>query len=46
MTTMPPSYRVDWNTLRTEQALIVVLTLLAFVLGDEIGDGSCSRSAS
>jgi hypothetical protein len=29
--------RVDRNTLRTNQAFIVGLTVLAFVLGDEIG---------
>ena len=30
-------YRVDRNTLRTNQAFIVGLTILAFVLGREIG---------
>lgn len=30
-------YRVDRNTLRTNQAAIVALTLLAFILGAEIG---------
>jgi hypothetical protein len=30
-------YRVDRNTLRTNQALIVGATVLAFVLGDEVG---------
>lgn len=30
-------YRVDRNTLRTNQASIVALTILAFVLGAEIG---------
>jgi hypothetical protein len=31
------AYRVDRNTLRTNQAFIIVLTVLAFVLGAEIG---------
>ena len=30
-------YRVDRNTLRTNQAMIVALTVLAFVLGAEVG---------
>jgi hypothetical protein len=30
-------YRVDRNTLRTNQAFIVGMTVLAFVLGDEVG---------
>lgn len=30
-------YRVDRNTLRTNQAFIVGLTVLAFILGSEIG---------
>ncbi|MDA1010915.1 MAG: DUF4395 domain-containing protein [Chloroflexi bacterium] len=36
---VPPAtpYRVDRNTLRTNQAFIVGLTVLAFVLGAEIG---------
>lgn len=32
-----PSYRIDRNTLRTNQAFIVGLTVLAFVLGDDAG---------
>ncbi|MBM3139379.1 MAG: DUF4395 domain-containing protein [Chloroflexi bacterium] len=35
---MPSSpYRVDRNTLRTNQAFIVAFTVLAFVLGDAVG---------
>ena len=30
-------YRVDRNTLRTNQAFIVALTVVAFVVGDEVG---------
>ena len=30
-------YRVDRNTLRTNQAAIVLLTILAFVLGVDVG---------
>ncbi|MDA0365719.1 MAG: DUF4395 domain-containing protein [Chloroflexi bacterium] len=37
MTTAPASHRVDWNTMRTDQVFIIVLTLLAFVLGADIG---------
>ncbi len=32
-----PRYRIDRNTLRTNQAFIVGLTVLAFVLGAEVG---------
>jgi hypothetical protein len=32
-----PDLRVDRNTLRTNQAFIVVLTVLAFILGVEVG---------
>lgn len=32
-----PDLRVDRNTLRTNQAFIVVLTVLAFILGAEVG---------
>ena len=32
-----PAYRIDRNTLRTNQAFIVGLTVLAFVLGAEVG---------
>ena len=34
---MQTPYRVDRNTLRTNQAFIVALTVLAFVLGDAAG---------
>ena len=37
MNELPPNLRVDRNTLRTNQAFIVGLTLLGFVLGDEAG---------
>jgi hypothetical protein len=37
MNTSDANYRVDRNTLRTNQAFIVGLTIIAFVLGDEIG---------
>lgn len=34
---MPTEYRVDRNTLRTNQAFIIGFSVLAFVLGDEVG---------
>ena len=34
---MSTAYRVDRNTLRTNQAFIIILTMLAFVLGDALG---------
>lgn len=37
MTSLPASYRVDRNALRTDQAFTIGLTLLAFVLGDAVG---------
>lgn len=37
MSAQTPIYRVDRNTLRTNQAFIVGLTVLAFVLGVELG---------
>src|SRR5687768_17165650 len=37
MATEPTAYRVDRNTLRTNQAFIVGLTVLAFILGLEVG---------
>jgi len=37
MTTPSSPLRVDRNTLRTNQAFIVGLTVLAFVLGRDIG---------
>lgn len=37
MSAHTPIYRVDRNTLRTNQAFIVGLTVLAFVLGVELG---------
>lgn len=33
----PTPYRVDRNTLRTNQAFIVTLSVLAFLLGSEVG---------
>jgi hypothetical protein len=37
MTDSQMSLRIDRNTLRTNQALIVAFTVLAFVVGDEVG---------
>lgn len=37
MTTFTSPYRVDRNTLRTNQAFIVGLSVLAFLLGSEVG---------
>lgn len=34
---MPTAYRVDRNTLRTNQAFIIAFTVLAFVLGEAVG---------
>ena len=37
MASLSARYRVDRNTLRTNQAGIVLFSMLAFILGDEIG---------
>jgi hypothetical protein len=37
MSGVSPSYRVDRNTLRTNQAFIVGLTVLAFVINGDVG---------